>query len=140
MTKRILLQDAANTLPCMIMSERLGNDDLERLAALPDGTLTVDLVAGTARHSSQPDPIGLEIVEHLSLWLKTRLGEEAFANHLAHAVLTVSIRTDRVATDRKRVIPFDWMCDSRVASRDGRTRSGTSRGLTWYDRDRRFFT
>jgi hypothetical protein len=123
----------------MVMSERLGNDDLERLAALPDGILTVDLVAGTARHSSQPDPIDLEIVGHLSQWLKTRFGEQALANHLAHAVLTVSIRTDRVATDRKRVIPFDWMCDNSVASRDGKTRTGTSRGLTWYDRDRRFF-
>jgi hypothetical protein len=139
MTKRILLRDAANTLPCMVMSDRIGNDDLERLAALPDGTLTLDLIAGTARHSSQPDPIHLEIVAHLSGWLKTRLGEEAFANHLAHAVLTVSIRTAGVATDRKRVIPFDWICRSSVASRDGKTRTGTSRGLIWYDRDRRFF-
>ena len=139
MTKRILLQDAANTLPCMVMSERIGNDDLERLADLPDGTLTMDLVAGTAHHSSQPDPIDLEIVAHLSEWLKARLGEDAFANHLAHAVLTVSIRTDRVPADRKRVIPFDWTCDSSVASRDGKTRTATRRGLIWYDRNRRSF-
>jgi hypothetical protein len=139
MTKRILLRDAANTLPCMVMSERIGNDDLERLAALPDGTLTMDLVAGTARHSSQPDPIHLEIVAHLSGWLKTRLGDDAFANHLAHAVLTVSIRTDRVAADRKSVIPFDWVCESSVASRDGKTRTATRCGLIWYDRNRSFF-
>jgi hypothetical protein len=95
---------------------------------------------GPCRQNSAPQLAAgsqLEIVGHLSDWLKTRLGGDTFENDLAHAVLTVAISTDRVATDRSRVIPFDWVCDSSIASRDSTTRTGTGSGLTWYDRDKR---
>jgi hypothetical protein len=44
-----ILQDAANTLPHMIMGERMSCADLETLAQRPDGTLSIDLLRREAR-------------------------------------------------------------------------------------------
>src|SRR5205807_4199934 len=67
-----ILQDVANTLPHMIMGERMPYADLEVLAELPDGKLSIDLLTREARHSSAA-PVALEIVDHLAEWLGERL-------------------------------------------------------------------
>ena len=132
-----IIQDAANTLPHMVMSERIGYDDLEQLAELPDGMLSIDLLKGEAHHEVG-GTISLQIVQALSEWLGRRLGKRALGLHdLAEAGMVLLLRTDRVRTDRARVIPFDWHCTSTLTTRAGQTASGVAYGLTWYDRDRR---
>jgi hypothetical protein len=131
-----ILQDAANTLPRMIMSERMGFPDLEMLAGLPDGTLSIDLLAGEAVHSAgQPAP--LQIVQHLAEWLVDRLGSRGVSlSDLAEARLELAFRTDAVPTDRARAILFDWTSTCTLAVRDGKIGAGRASGRMWYDRDK----
>ena len=129
-----ILQDIANTLPQMAMSERVGNADLEILTGLPDGRLELDLLAREVRHSSGA-AIRLAIVTHLAEWLAQRL-QQPPETMLRRVALVVTLRTDRVPTDRRRVVPFDWRCDAIVESHDHVVVSGHGYGLTWYDRDR----
>ena len=48
---RKILQDAAHTLPRMLLGSRV-TDDLEKLAELPDGKLEIDLLKATASTGS----------------------------------------------------------------------------------------
>lgn len=111
--RRKVLQDIANTLCQMVVGWRMG-DDYERMAELPDGTLSFDLVAGTVHHSSGESP-KLWIAGELSVWLKHRLSvENVELSKLTAAKLDVSYRTDRIRTDRKKMVSFDFVCCSRL--------------------------
>jgi len=135
MTRKIL-QDVANTLPHMIMGERMSYDDLETLAQRQDGTLSIDLARREARDSSGA-VVPLKIVEHLAEWLENRLGNNGVdVSDLSRAHLALTLRTDAVPTVRARAILFDWKCESEFVSPDGSARRGQASGRTWYDRDR----
>ena len=71
---RNILQDAANTLPRMIMGERMSYADLETLAQRSDGTLSIDLLKREARDISGV-LVPLLIVDHLADWMVHRLGK-----------------------------------------------------------------
>jgi hypothetical protein len=132
-----ILQDVANTLPHMIMSERMGYADLETLAELPDGSLQIDLLTCEVRHSAGAN-VSLQVVRDLADWLKNRLGgRDQIDSNLAGAQLELAFRTDAVPTDRTRVILFDWNCSCRLTKREGNARIGRTSGRTWYDRDKR---
>ena len=103
MSKRAI-RDVANTLPHMF-SSRISNEDFEVLAALPDGTLTIDLLAATAHHDAGA-ALKLSVAETLAAWLKDRLVSR-FTTEVVGAMIVVVIRTDRVPTDRARIIPFE---------------------------------
>jgi hypothetical protein len=133
---RNILQDAANTLPRMIMGERMSCADLETLAQRSDGTLSIDLLKREARDISGV-LVPLLIVDHLADWMVHRLGKNGVdVNDLSRAHLALTLRTDMVPTVRARAILFDWSCVSEFAPRDGSPRRGEARGRTWYDRDR----
>jgi hypothetical protein len=97
----------------MFVGWRLG-DDYEVLAALPDGTLLLDLLAESARHSSGIN-LNLWITGELSAWLKHRLEVHGVP---IEAISNVSIRvehkTDRIQTDRKKLVSFDFKCESTI--------------------------
>jgi hypothetical protein len=125
---RNILQDVANTLPRMVMSERMPSSDLEALAERPDGTLSIDLLRREARDSSGA-LVPLQIVKLLADWLEQRLGAHRLdAGTLSGAHLTLTLRTDAVPTVRATAILFDWSCSCEVAPGDGETRSGGARG------------
>lgn len=133
---RNLLQDVANTLPHMIMSERMGHVDLEKLAELPDGSLQIDLLTCEARHSAG-NTVSLQVVRDLAEWLRNRLVSRDQINaDLAEAALELAFRTDAVPTDRKRAILLDWNCSCRLTTREGNAKIGHASGRTWYDRDK----
>jgi hypothetical protein len=93
---RNILQDVANTLPHMIMSERMGRGDLETLAELPDGSLQIDLLTSAARHSAG-ETVSLQVLRDLANWLNSRLGSRDQVNaDLAGAELEFTFRTDAV--------------------------------------------
>jgi len=132
-----VLKDVANTLPHMIMGERTGYADLETLANLPDGRLTVDLLTCQAVHS-HGDPVTLEIFPRLSGWLADRLGMRKLGlADLTSAELILVWRTDTMKTDRTRVILFDWVSQCTIVTQGGKSATGQTGGRTWYDRDRR---
>ncbi len=131
-----VVQDAANTLPHMIMSERIGYADLEAMAQLPDGIFSIDLLSRQTDHASGM-PVALQIVEQLSDWLEQRLAKKGLGmRDLVEARLALALRTDLIRTDRARVIPFSWRCTCTLVTRAGKTVNGEASGLTWYDRDR----
>jgi hypothetical protein len=113
--RRKVLQDIVNTLPAMLVGWRMG-DDLDVLAELPDGTLELDLVAESARHSSGVTP-HLHVVAELAAWLRRRLVEEGIPiEAVLKASVTVAIRTNRIRSDRKSIVSFDFSCRSTVAT------------------------
>jgi|SRR5271167_2458285 len=133
---RNILQDVANTLPQMIMGERMPYSDLETLAQRPDGTLSIDLLKREARDLSGA-VVRLQIVQDLALWLEHRLSQHRLdASNLSGAHLSLTLRTDAVPTVRARAILFDWSCTSEMVPREGKPRTGGARGRAWYDRDR----
>ena len=134
MHKRKFLKDVVNTLPRMIMSERMSYADLETLAHLPDGALSIDLLNRQAVHSAGHS-VSLQIVPHLADWLCGRLHRNnARIEDLAHVRLKLMFRTDTIPTIRTRLVHFDWACACTIAPRDGVERSGEARGRAWYDR------
>ena len=91
-------------------------EDLEVLAGLPDGTLTIDVLSGRATHTGT-DSLHLHISEELQAWLTHRMAElKVPLNDLDEALVVARIRTDRIATDRKRIVSFDFECESSLRS------------------------
>ena len=114
---RKVFQDFANTLPQMLMGWRMG-DDLETLADLPDGVLSFDVLRGTATHSVT-GAIALRIAEEMHAWLQHRLVSLHIPpDALIAATLSADFRTDRIATDRKRIVSFDFRCSSCLRTAD----------------------
>ncbi|WP_445369245.1 hypothetical protein ACH5Y9_08285 [Methylomonas sp. BW4-1] len=117
--RRKALQDLANTLCHMVVGWRMG-DDFERIAQLPDGTLSFDLLKKSATHSSGVSP-ELWITGELAAWLTARLAAENIDQmKLVEATLDVQHRTDRIKTDRKKIVSFDFECHSVLATDERR--------------------
>jgi hypothetical protein len=133
---RKILQDVANTLPNMLVA-RMHLDDLETLALLPDGTLSLDLLS-LAAHHSLGGVIELKFVEKIAAWLKTRLiKNRILVSDLSKAELVVVIRTDKILTDRTRIIAFDLSITCAVGLLEGRIKTSIGSGRIWYDRIQR---
>ncbi len=109
-------------------------EDLEVLADLPDGTLTVDVLSGSAVHSVN-GPMSLHIAGELQAWLQHRLAESRIdRSEIERAVVMAAIRTDRKATDRKRVISFDFAVDSTIATAEREYRATLCEAHQWHSR------
>ena len=109
--RRKILQDIANVLCHMVVGWRMG-DDYEIIADLPDGRLSFNLLAGSVTHSDGTTPT-LWIAGELHAWLGARLTKEGIpATELQVASLDVDFRTDRIATDKKKIVSFDFQCHS----------------------------
>ena len=89
-------------------------DDYELIAALPDGTIALDLINETAHHSEE----GIQqfwITGELAAWLRHRLAVHHIpAAEIKAANLIVSYSTNRVKTNRKKVVSFDFSCRSYI--------------------------
>ena len=111
--RRRVLQDLANALCQMAVAARLG-EDYERLAAMPDGAFRLDLQNRTAT-SSAGARVELAITDELAEWLERRLKSEAvLMAALVSAQVELEFRTDRVKTDRKKIVSFDLSCSSSL--------------------------
>ena len=121
--RRGLLQDLANTL-CQMAASANCPQDYELLAALPDGTVLFNLLAPSAWHSSG-EHLELEAVKQLSNWLNARLAaEEPNRPRLDRAEVELSYRTDRIRTDREKLVSFDFQCGSVLGAPIGQFRGG----------------
>jgi hypothetical protein len=131
--RRKFLQDIANTLCQMLVGWRMG-DDLETFAQLPDGTLEVDCLKGTAHHSVS-GPVSMLVASELTAWLGHRLEVHRFPSaELRTATVTARIRTDRIATNRKRVVSFDFAVESRVATTSHEYLGALTETHAWHTR------
>jgi hypothetical protein len=111
--RRKVLQDIANTLCDMLVGWRMG-EDLETLAQLPDGTLTFDVLRGKVVHSTNGE-LALHVAGELAAWLEHRLETlNVPKGEILAARLTAQFATDRIKTNRKRIVSFDWKCEGSV--------------------------
>jgi hypothetical protein len=99
----------------MVVGWRMA-EDLEVLADLPDGTLAIDVLSGSAVHSVN-GPLTLHVADELQAWLQHRLSESGVDRFgIERAVVLAAIRTDRIATNRKSIISFDFAVDSTIVT------------------------
>ena len=111
--RRKVLQDIANTLCQMFVGWRLG-EDYEKLADLPDGTLQVNLLLKQNYHSSGVDLI-FWITTELAAWFRERLIVHGIPlSEIQKCSLAVTYTTNRIKTDRKKIISFDFSCISII--------------------------
>jgi hypothetical protein len=130
---RKVFQDFANTLPRMLVGWRMF-DDLEALAKLPDGTLTIDVLAGRASHTGTTQ-ISLKVAGAMHAWLQSSLAERGIAPDALDRVLVVArIRTDRIPTDRKHIVSFDFQCESSLTSGSRTYRGSLADKHVWHSR------
>ncbi|MBK1884738.1 hypothetical protein JIN85_20165 [Luteolibacter pohnpeiensis] len=113
--KRKVLQHYADVLCHMAIGWRMG-DDLELLADLPSGTIHFDILEGRAVHDTRGD-IDLRIASEMKAWLLDRLSKDRIPiEAIQAATLKVGMNTDRIKTDKKRVVSFDWQCHSAIST------------------------
>ena len=115
--RRKVLQDYANTFCQMLVGWRMG-DDLETLSELPDGELSVNILTGEAAHSLA-GPLKLWVAEEIQAWFTHRLEVSGIpASEIHTASIIAQISTGRIATNRKKVVSFDFTVASRIETSD----------------------
>jgi hypothetical protein len=108
--------------------------DLEILAGLPDGSVTVDVVAGTARHGSA-GPIPLRLAAELKTALEERLARKGIASgEIQAAELVLRIDTGAILTDRARIVHFDFELEARLWAVGKEYRALRREDHIWHDR------
>lgn len=108
--------------------------DLEALSGLPDGELRIDVLQGSATHSSGL-AIGLQVSRELEAWfadqcLKKGIGRE----EIESAALTIAIDTAKVKTDRRRIVHFDFRIDGLIRASGASHTAHQDEDHVWHDR------
>lgn len=89
-------------------------DDLKTLADLPDGTITVDLLNGEARHSSE-GAVELYISKEINTWLQYEWAKEHFdQSQIKSGLLEVAIKSSKLVTKKKSLVTFHFDCSSQI--------------------------
>lgn len=131
--RRKVLQDLANTLCQMVVGFRMA-EDMERMADLPGGTLSFDLLRETVRHSSDGE-LTLWITGELAAWLQARLCAEAIdPSRLLSAQLEVRFKVEKRETEKTRIVAFDFACRSLLATDEKEYRGTLDERHEWRQR------
>ena len=110
--------------------------DLETLADLPDGNIEIDLLRGIAAHSTVGQ-IDLWIAKEMQAWLKNRLEADRIPkNQISEAHVCLCSNTDRIKTDKSRIVSFDWECHSLIATDEKTYESQLKLAHRWHKRIR----
>lgn len=131
--RRKVLQDYANTFCQMLVGWRMG-DDLETLSELPDGELFINALTGEATHSVA-GPLQLWVAGEIQAWFKHRLEVSGIPTAEIHrASITANINTSRIATNRKKVVSFDFTIASRIETSDAAYAGSLKETHQWHQR------
>ena len=127
-----VFRSIANSLCQMCCSAHI-NRSLEYLADLPDGTVEINLLSESCKHSVAGD-LSLPMVADFNLWLSKRLEQVGLSVDVMQSV-QVSLRynTDRVPTDRNRILLFELECSSKFVVAK-RIINGYAENVHWYER------
>ena len=91
-------------------------DDLEIISELPSGCIRFDILKGLGVHDTRGE-VDLYIAREMQAWLRDRLAKDNIPdNAIRSATLDVEMDTDRIKTDKKRVVSFDSRCHSRIST------------------------
>ena len=131
--RRKVLQDIANSLCGMLVGWRMA-EDLEVLAELPDGELRFDLLQARVTHSVSGN-VSLHITGELAAWLKHRLDSLKIPiDALREITLVATSDTSRISTNRKRIVSFDWRCESVIATDEAKYAGRLNEKHLWHQR------
>jgi hypothetical protein len=112
--RRALCNDLVNALADMFV-HWLTPSDLEVIAGLPDGKIDVDVLARQATHTAV-GPIDLGVSRTLRTWLDSRLADHGLlVSSLSAAGVSAEYRSDRIPTNRDKIVSFDWNCQGHIA-------------------------
>jgi len=106
-------------------------DDLNRFARLPDGTLTVDALTGTCTHSVDGE-LTTHIGPEIAAWFRHRLDADGIpfsAITFANVTADVHITTEQRRSDTR--VKFDWKCRSLISTSDREFTSELAEPHTW---------
>ena len=117
MSKKVL-KDHAFVFCQMFMGWRM-QQDLGTFAELPDGLLQIDVLSGTCTHTDAGS-VTTHIAGELNAWFLDRLNKHGIpATDIETAMLHV-IMKNTIASKHKMGIAFDWTCDSKIVTTEGR--------------------
>ena len=117
----------------MFMGWRMG-DDLETLAALPDGRIHLDLLTGSAKHD-KTGPISIHVAGEIQAWLRQECEKDRIDySALQSADLWVDVDTSKIATNRKRIVCFDYDANSRLSTDEAEYKAHVSESHKWHTR------
>jgi len=127
------LNHYADVVCRMFMGWRM-QQDLETLARLPDGILSLDVLAGTATHSVVGE-LDLHIAKELQAWLGQESQKDGIdLSDLKCAGLNVQIKTDSMKTNRKKLVCFSFDCRSAFQLADRTYSANVSETHRWHER------
>ena len=131
--RRKKINHYADVICRMFMGWRMG-DDLEALAGLPDGKIHVNLLTGTAEHS-EAGPLNLHVAAEIQAWLRQECEKDGIDySALKAADLWVDIDTSKIATNRKRIVCFDFDAISRLTTDEATYSAHVSETHRWHTR------
>ena len=109
-------------------------DDLEALAALPDGRIHLDLLTGTAKHS-KAGPLDIHVTREIQAWLRQECEKDGIDHSgLKSADLWVDVDTSKIATNRKRIVCFDFDATSKLTTDEAEYSAKVSESHKWHSR------
>lgn len=109
-------------------------DDLELLSELPDGELLVNVLTGEATHSIA-GPIKLWVTGEIQSWFNHRLEVAGIPKaEIRLAAVTAQINTGRIATNRKKIVSFDFSMTSRIETSDAAYSGKLTETHRWHQR------
>jgi hypothetical protein len=111
-------------------------DDLEALARLPDGTVRVDIRAGTATHGTA-GPVALRLAPALRDALEERLAAKGIPPAAVEAaVLDMRVDTGAIRTERRHIVHFDFDLEARVRAKGEDYPASRREDHVWHARER----
>ena len=117
----------------MFMGWRM-QSDLEILANLADGRLNLDLLTGTASHSTAGS-LDLHIAKEIQAWLQQEsIKDNVDLSRVTEATLLVDIKTDLVKTNRKKVVCFSFDCNSEFVTEKKTYSANVAETHKWHSR------
>jgi hypothetical protein len=127
-----IFRSIANSL-CQICCSARIDESLEHLADLPDGVVKIDLLLESCNHTKSGD-LMLPIVADIKHWLLDRLEQARISFEvLQDASISLTYKTDRIPTDRSRLLLFELECASHFVV-GARIIEGNYKNVLWHKR------
>ena len=109
-------------------------EDLETLAALPDGRIHLNLLAGSAEHS-ESGSLNLRIGGEIQAWLRKECEKDGIDfSALRSADLWIDVDTSKIATNRKRIVCFNFDASSKLTTDEAEYTGRVSESHKWHGR------
>ena len=131
--RRKRLNHYADVTCKMFVGWRMG-EDLEALSELPDGTITIDLLTGKDNHSIVGE-LNLHVSKEITAWLLYQSSKEGIDwTKMVSASLVVAIDTGKVATNKKKVVMFNFECKAKLCTSEACYEASLVETAKWHTR------